>query len=364
MTIWPVTLIPHLKVFKHCIIGKKAAREKFLILFFLLNIILNSCFPILAQPPDSTRILTCRNFFNLTSTLTKPIFSTTIANQDDNLKLKYRTVNPLRFGIALDYRWFGVEVSSQIPTTKFQDIRKGKTQSSSLRFTINNRKIAALAHYQNYKGFYLNDNKFIYNPFTTDNPLPKRPDMINTMIHINAFYYFNHQHYSNPAAAGQYEIQIRSGGSPLMGAGYLFNSISADSSLIPRKHRTEFPNMSAIAKVNSSHIYGSVGYCYSFIFRKKFFINLAASPGIARFQVVEARFNGTTSGKWDLGIRLDTRGSIGYNGKTFYYGTYYSGFWTNERLISGNYLLHTFQTFRFFVGWRFRTHKNLGFLGL
>lgn len=317
-----------------------------------------------AHTDDSTRIHACRNYFNLTATMTKPIFSTTIANLDDNLKLKYRTVNPLRFGIAFDYRWFGVEISSQIPTTKSQDLRKGKTRSTSFRFTINSRKFSVLAHYQDYRGFYLNDNNFFYNPFATDNPLPKRPDLINEMIHLNGFYYFNHPNYSNPAAAGQYERQIRSGGSPMIGIGYLFNTIQADSSLIPRKLRADFPNMSALQKVSTSHIYGSAGYCYSFIFRKKYFLNLAAGPGLARFQVLETRFNGATTGKWDLGIRLDMRGSIGYNGESFYYGAFYSGFWTNERLISGNYLLHTFQTFRFFVGWRFRTHKNLGFLGL
>lgn len=357
-------MIPILLAILHKIIGKDCDLKSKWLEFPVLMVVFHFNFSVDAHTNDSTRIHACRNYFNLTATLTKPIFSTTIANLDDNLKLKYRTVNPLRFGIAFDYRWFGVEVSSQIPTTKSQDVRKGKTHSTSFRFTINSRKFSVLAHYQDYRGFYLNDNKFIYNPFATDNPLPKRPDLVNKMIHLNGFYYFNHRHYSNPAAAGQYERQIRSGGSPMIGIGYLFNSIQADSSLIPRKQRKYFPNMSAIKQVSSSHIYGSVGYCYSFIYRRKYFLNLAAGPGLARFQVLEKRFNGATSGKWDLGMRLDTRGSIGYNGESFYYGAFYSGFWTNERLISGNYLLHTFQTFRFFVGWRFRTHKNLGFLGL
>ncbi len=357
-------MIPFLQAILHKNNGKVFATETIGQVILVMVIILNSTISLEAQTTDTTRIHACRNFFNLTATLTKPIFSTTIANLDDNLKLKYRTVNPLRFGLAFDYRWFGVEVSSQIPTTKSQDVRKGKTQSTSFRFTINSRKFSVLSQYQDYRGFYLDDNKFIYNPFATDNPLPKRPDLINKMVHLNGFYYFNHRHYSNPAAAGQYERQIRSGGSPMIGIGYLFNSIHADSSLIPRKERKYFPNMSAIRQVSTSHIYGSVGYCYSFIYRKKYFLNLSAGPGIARFQVLEKRFNGATSGKWDLGIRLDTRGSIGYNGESFYYGAFYSGFWTNERLISGNYLLHTFQTFRFFVGWRFRTKKNLGFLGL
>jgi len=313
---------------------------------------------------DTNHIHACRYFFNLTASLTKPIFSTAIANSDDDLRLKYRTVNPLRFGLAFDYRWFGVELSSQIPTIKSQDSRKGKTSSSSFRFTVNSRKISVLTHLQAYKGFYLSDKKFFYNPFALDNPLPKRPDLDSRMIHLNAYYYFNHTRFSNPAATGQYERQLKSAGSPMIGFGYLFNSIQADSSLVPVLYRINFPNMSQIRRVGSSQIYAAFGYSYSFIFHKKFFLNLSASPGVARFEVLESRFDGSNSGKWDLGFRLETRNSIGYNGEFFYYGMFYSGFWTNERLVSGNNLINTFQTFRFFMGWRLRTKKNLGFLGL
>ena len=314
---------------------------------------------------DTTRIHACRNFFNLTATVTKPIFSASLSNRDENQTLQYRTVNPLRLGLAFDYRWFGIELSTQIPTFKAQNIRKGKTDNSSLRFSINSRRFWFTAMLQTYKGFYLNNDGYFYNPISTQNPLPKRPDIFNSIVQVSGFYIFNHRHFSNPAAIGQYERQLKSGGSPFVGIGLLGNTLKADSSFVPGPVQRDFPNIRNVREINSLNICLSAGYAYMFVYRQKYFLALYGAPGMGWFKVTEKMANQVENqGRHDFGIRFETRAVLGFNGLHWYYGGGYFGYWNNERLISGNYIMQTFQNFRFFVGRRFSTRRSLGFLGL
>lgn len=321
--------------------------------------------PLFASQEDTTHILPCRNFFNLTLSLTKPIFSTSLINRDDDLSLKYRTVNPMRLGFAFDYRWFGLEVSAPIPTLPSQDIRKGKTQSATIRFSINSRRFWITAMYQKYKGFYLHNNEVFYNPLSTERPLPQRPDLSSAIFQFSAFYVFNHHRFSNPAAVGQYERQIRSGGSPFLGFGYLLHSFACNYSMVPAEYQNEFPNLSIVRTISSSNFYISAGYAYTLVWRRRYFAAVYLAPGIGRYQIKEDRQSiGSLKGRGDLGIRYEGRAVLGYNGVTWYYGGGFFGYWNNEKLLSGNFLNHTYQTIRIFIGRRFSTKKNLGFLGL
>lgn len=317
-----------------------------------------------SKGPDTTYIKPCRYFFNLTFSLTKPVFSTVLSNNNDNLTLKYRTLNPYRVGIAFDYRWFGLELTTNLPNLKSQNVRKGETKSSSFRFTINNRKIAVLAFLQSYHGFYLSDNKIFYNPLSQANPLPKRPDMKCVIYHTQLQYFLNNRRYSNPAAAGQYERQLKSSGSLVLHAGLQGTEYEAQESFVPGELSSRFTNLSPVRGLKTIQFFFGPGYQYSFIFLKKYFINASLLPALSWMENEEILDNHTNRKYNDFGIRYDGRLVAGYNGERFYYGTWFTGIWSNQKLLSGNYVDYTFQTFRFFAGWRFRTRKSLGFLGL
>lgn len=268
-------------------------------------------------------------------------------------------------GLAFDYRWFGLEVSTQIPTLKSQNIRKGKTESTSFRFSINSRKFWVTALFQNFHGFYLNNDEIFYNPLSNENPLPKRPDIQSNLTQVSAFYVFNHNRFSNPAAVGQYERQIKSGGSPFAGFGFLLHDLSATHSMVPPDFQNDFPNLSYVRSISSSNFYLSGGYAYTLVWREKYFIALYGASGVGRYTTNENRGTmGVMNSGGDIGFRFETRSIIGYNGERWYGGGGFFGDWNNEKLVSGNYLNHTFQTIRFFLGRRFSTRKNLGFLGL
>lgn len=317
-----------------------------------------------AKGTDSTFVKDCRFFYNLTLSLTKPVFSSVLSSSADDLRLKYRTLNPYRLGLAFDYRWFGLELTTNLPTLKSQNIRKGKTQSSSFRFTINSRKVAVLAFFQNYNGFYLSDDRLFYDPLSPENPLPKRPDMDCVFFLGQAQYIFNHRRYSNPAAAGQYERQLKSSGTPVASIGYQYAALSGGSSFIPAEFQSQFPNLSRVKGIVSSQIFAGIGYQHTFIWWKKYFLNASFMPAATWFQNKEVLDKNVNRAYVDFGLRYDTRLVLGHNGERLYYGAWFSGLWSNQRLMSGNFIDHTYQTFRFFAGWRFRTKKNLGFLGL
>jgi len=266
--------------------------------------------------------------------------------------------------LAFDYRWFGVELGLNIPVLLAQRVRKGQTKTSSFRFSVNGRKIAFLVQYTNFHGFYLNNDPFFYNFLSKLNPLPKRPDMLTSIFQTSILYYFNNKCFSNPAAFGQYERQIKSGGSFLSGAGFQYYELTADSSFIPQKFKEKFPNISQIKSIYGLQTYISIGYIYSFIIKKKWFLTLSASPSITRFESKEILFDAAERLNWDFGLRFESKVVLGFNGERLYYGAWHTGFWTNERLLSGNYLDQTMQNFRIFCGLRFKTRRNLGFLGL
>jgi hypothetical protein len=267
-------------------------------------------------------------------------------------------------GLAFDYRWFGLEIAANLPNLKSQNIRKGETRSSSLRFTINSRKIAVLAFLQNYQGFYLSDNKILYNPLSSANPLPKRRDMKSNVYLTQIQYFFNHKRYSNPAAAGQYERQLKSSGTPVLHVGFQGTEYLADSSFVPSASAGSFPNISPIRGLESIQFYLGAGYQYSFIFLKKFFINGSFIPSFTWMNNEEILKDQDNRSHQDYGIRYDARLMAGFNGERFYYGAWFTGIWSNQKLLGGNFVDYSFQSFRCFAGWRFRTRKSLGFLGL
>jgi hypothetical protein len=333
---------------------------------FFISLILNlACFSFaFCKGPDTTYIKDCRHFYNITLSFAKPHFSTTLSNSSDDITLKYRTLNPYRVGMAFDYRWFGLELTANLPNLKSQNIRKGETRSSSFRFTINSRKVAVLAFLQNYHGFYLNDNKIFYNPLSAANPLPRRRDMRCNMYLTQFQYFFNHKRYSNPAAAGQYERQLKSCGTPVLHAGFQGTKYLADSSFVPSAAASSFPNISPIRGLESVQVFLGAGYQYSFIFLKKFFINGSFIPALTWMNNVEVLTDQDNRSHQDYGIRYDARLMAGFNGERFYYGAWFTGIWSNQKLLGGNFVDYSFQSFRCFAGWRFRTRKSLGFLGL
>ena len=188
--------------------------------------------------------------------------------------------------------------------------------------------------------------------------------MLSSIFQSNILYYFNAKHFSNPAAFGQFERQIKSGGSFLSGVGVQYYELTADSSFIPLKFKDKFPNISQIKSIDGLQTYLTIGYVYSFILKKKWFLTISASPSLSRFQSKERLFDASERTHWDLGLRFESRFILGFNGERLYYGAWHTGFWTNERLLSGNYLDQTMQNFRIFCGLRFKTRRNLGFLGL
>lgn len=334
---------------------------------YLARILVLLCFvlPLQAQiKSDSSWVDRCRYTFSLTATIQKPLFSLAISNTEDDLRLKYRTYLRPRLALAFDFRWFGVEIFTNLPVLNAQSHRKGDTRTQSARLTINSRQFSFFFLNQSYKGFYLNDNAIFYNPFSSLNPLPKRPDMSVSFFHTNGFYFFNNKRYSHPAAAGQYERQRKSAGSFSAGLGLLSIGTRVDSSMVPPSFQNQFPNLSLVKSIQSTQIYAAIGYQYTLVFGKKFFFNGAFTPGITRFDRTENYFNNQIAKVWDIGFRFDSRLGIGFNGEHLFYGGQFQAFWSNQRLISGNYFYHTMQGFRFFLGFRFHTRRELKFLGL
>ncbi|HRH36419.1 MAG TPA: DUF4421 family protein [Catalimonadaceae bacterium] len=283
-------------------------------------------------------------------------------NQASRKNIQYKTATATRLGLSFDYRWLAFELFTQIPGPENEE--KGVTKNSGIYFRANRSRYWANLIYQNFSGFYW-DNSDPLTQLQQGRSFPLREDIKDRLLQANAFYIFSPQKFSNMAAQGENELQLRSGGSFFAGFGFIFNRFSGDSSLIPRNKLAFFPNERAILEfVNRSYLlYG--GYAYSLIIAKHFYLTGYAAPGLARFSTInrfEENQREQIKGEWAL--RLDTRIALGYNSKNYFGGILLTSFLNNQDLGTGTNFSFGFQTFRIFFGRRFELPHRLGFLGL
>ncbi|MCC8174401.1 MAG: DUF4421 domain-containing protein [Odoribacter sp.] len=141
----------------------------------------------------------------------------------------------------------------------------------------------------NYKGYFTNNKDK-----NTQNRT--RYDMRIAKFGLIGQYFFNNNRFSPRAAFNQSERQKKSAGSLIVGGGFYITRISADS--------IEIINEST--RKTNFHIAPSVGYAYSFIFKRNF--HITASLSLAADLEIK-----NPKGKVDLNPIIMPRLSGGYN---------------------------------------------------
>lgn len=86
---------------------------------------------------------------------------------------------------------------------------------------------------------------------------------------VNAYYAFNHRHFSFPAAFSQSYIQRRSAGSWLMGFSLMWQRLESD-----RDDGNDIP----VSKLNSINIALGAGYGYNLAMKRRWLLHLSALP--------------------------------------------------------------------------------------
>ena len=257
-------------------------------------------------------------------------------------KRDHHATTPLNIGVGFTYRSFSFIISKGLNFLR-SNTEKGTTHSTDLQLHLYKRKWTIDALGEFYKGFYLNPHGLA----TPDGrSYYIRPDMGVQLVGASVYRVLNDQRFCYGAGLSQNAWQQKSAGSFLIGGEAFYIATNADSSFAP--HTVDsFYNQQNIRKLHIFEIGPGIGYAYTLVIQKHYFllgslnanINLRYSrelgDGVKDDKVgfspnfilrIAAGYN---SNKWGLGLLWITS-SINTDGK----GTGY-----DYKISTGSYRL-------------------------
>ncbi|MDA3942024.1 MAG: DUF4421 family protein [Bacteroidetes bacterium] len=235
--------------------------------------------------------------------------------------LSYRPNTQQHLGIAAFYKWFGLGLAVKSPFASANNDRYGESQSIDLRINAYGSWINAELAYANYQGFYLENTAQIITNYQEGEKLYWRPDL--DIQSLSGIFYLvaNYKKHSFRAAYIQNEYQKKSSGSLLIAPAFQFNRLRANKSLIPDDYIIEYgifdQDELVRGKLNMAGIF--VGYSYSVVILKKFYINIAMLPG-AFIQYYNYHTEEKHYRKTNAYFLWTSRFAAGYNGNKWFAG--------------------------------------------
>ncbi|MGX5817426.1 DUF4421 domain-containing protein [Chitinophaga lutea] len=281
---------------------------------------------------------------------------------DRNLKkeVMYRPNSNNNVGFGANYKWLGLNIGFKLPFLNNDDDKYGSTRYLDLQSHLYLRRMVVDFYGQYYEGYYESDRRGIAGGPSTVTAI--RPDIRSLDWGLNVQYIFNADRFSYRAAFLQNEYQKKSAGS-LMAGGEIFSwDVQGDSSLVPFEMREMgFFEGSPFKRTRAVGIAANIGYAYTLVIRKHFFItaSLLASGGVN--QTIFRFSDGRPSDKgWGWLFNNTVRFAAGYNSSKFFAGIHY----TDMLSRSESPIPRTHQAFgsgnlRFSVARRFSLRKPL-----
>jgi len=271
-----------------------------------------------------------------------------VQDRINKTSLKYIPVRDVSLGLGVSHKWFafdltfalGLKNKSEFENTKSFDFQGSMFSSKQyITFTI-----------QYYQAYELNRIKGIDIAISED--VKRREDIRTINFGFQYMYATNYTKFSIKAPFVQNEGQRKSAGSPIIGASFNIFVMNADSSIVPNEVSEYFEPGIHLIDLNILSASASLGYMYSFVYKKRFFLTLSLIPGLninaGDYYIENRNFNSPS-----INLKLNSLNAIGYNSSRFFTGfrflsdAYFSRL---EKKLSAE-IGHG--KFSFFVGYRF-----------
>lgn len=226
-----------------------------------------------------------------------------------------------KVGLAGFYKWFGFGLAIRSPFYERNEDIKGKSKIIDLRINAYGKAIAAEISIQDYKGFYIDNPDEIYDSWSVGDKYPKRPDIRISSKSAIIYYIFNYKKHSIRAAYLQNARQLKSSGSLMLMPAVLLLKLSADSCIIPLSYIDKY-NIDPSEQIRSGNfqLFGvSLGYSYTLVMLKNFYINASFLPGCF-LQKYKYENNAGSEKREKLTLLWLGRLAFGYNSDKFYAG--------------------------------------------
>lgn len=241
-----------------------------------------------------------------------------ITNSDEVLILDYEPNSLTGLGASVSAKWLSVSFSYGFRFLN-PDEQQGETKALDFQTHIYSRKFVADLFVEAYKGMYL-DNTLEINP-DYSNPYYLRPDIDLKIFGASAFYIFNHDKYSAPAAQVQSERQLKSAGSILLGFEGYWGRAQADSVFAPYfLTDNQLPEIRGYDGFSFLKFGPSLGYAYTLVIAKRLYINLSLTTNFGMGQSDTHHTERGDESEFRLDVGAFGRFGFGYNTPRWCFG--------------------------------------------
>jgi hypothetical protein len=309
---------------------------------------------------DTSYITSYYDKLQLTGVSISKGHSTIISDRTTDKRLIFAPNTGNTFGLGVDYKILTFEFTRAIQGLFSPDPQKGKSESFGFRFGLTGRKWLFSGLLQGYNGLYIKNPQEIIDGWNPEvNGYPNREDLSSFTLLLSLNYVFNPTKYSNMAALWQIDRQKKSAGSFMCGITLRGNSLTSDSTIVPSRVYTEFPEVNRVMQGSNGTIGFNFGYGHNFVYRKRFFANVMFVPGINMQNGILQYTDGSLINyESKLGVHGDFRLITGYNGERYYWGLHYANYFLNRAFDEVISMSERSTYFRLFAGVRFTVHKE------
>ncbi len=272
-----------------------------------------------------------------------------IYEQDQHFTLKPNT--SLKTNLIFSYRaiLFGLGYSPKFIPGNNDDTQKGSSKIFWAGTTVNLRHWTHRLTYNKISGFYLLNSS---NLPDNDENFTTFPDLNYTKVSGYTAYKFN-QNFSFSAIETQTERQLKSAGSFVPGLVYRYYIID---------NRTELTPTNSSQKSNNIDINVQLGYFYTRVINKRFFLSAGAATGggIIHSKLLTRYYSSSYETKNNYAIfRVEALLAAGYNAKRFFAGMQLVGNLEEYKQQKTTATLNENLRIQLYAGYRFEAPKFL-----
>ncbi len=258
----------------------------------------------------------------------------TIPPSGNQTDIEYKANTKLNLGVGVTYHNFSLNIFYGFAFLN-RDTEKGVTKGLDLQLHLYPRKWAIDLVALFPKGYHLEPKGYA----TTANKYYYRDDVKVSLFGISAYQVPNKEKFSYRAAITQNEWQKKSAGSPLYGGTLYYGTVKGDSALVPKSIENNFAQK-GIDNINFMAIGAGIGYAYTLVMDKHFFVTLSAVGNLDLTLTSEDGIYGKHR-KTSVGPSIVGKGAIGYNSPTWSVSVNALGstLWTKGDASTKNYYL-------------------------
>lgn len=271
-----------------------------------------------------------------------------IRDKNINTSIRYRPDRRVNLGFGISYKWFALDVVFNVGITEDSNFENSKFFDFQANIFSSKQFISGYIKY--YYGYQISDFTGIAAPDIQFSP--NRADVRTINFGLQYLFAFNYDQFSLKAPFVQNEVQLKSAGSFLFGAGFNLYVIDADSSIIPSAVEDDFDEKLHYRDLSSISASANFGYMYTYIWKKHYYITMSLIPGFGiNMGDYQTEFRDPYDTHFYLGF--STMNSIGYNARKFFAGIHLVGDIYNIRIDKNLITQVAHGKFKLFVGYRF-----------